>query len=108
MPTISEKDMKDIMSDFFASSKQVIYDESYRIYDNVYEKDSNGKNIIIKNVPHLTYIEGDLDDSFIPGDVERALLKFLKAIKSGSILYSLNENDELVVNYNDVELYSKQ
>jgi len=100
--------MKDIMNDFFAGNEQIIYDETYRIYDDVYEKDSNGKNIIIKNVPHLTHTEGDLDDSFILGEVERTLMKFLKAIKSGSILYDLDDNDELIVNYSDVELYSKE
>ncbi|MFX4305521.1 hypothetical protein F8N00_09030 [Exiguobacterium sp. A1_3_1] len=104
MSTISEMD---IMHEFFSDNDQIRYDdEPHRIYADLHDKDSAGNEIVIKSVPRFTYIEGDLGDSFIPYDVERVLVKFLKAFKNGSILYSSGEKDEIVFNYSEVEAYS--
>ncbi|WP_290720874.1 MULTISPECIES: hypothetical protein [Exiguobacterium] len=103
MSTISEINL---LNEFFSDNSHLNYDdEPFRIYSDLHDKDQNGKEIIIRNVPHFTYTEGDLDESFIPYDVERTLISFLTEFKSDKILHTTGENDKFMIEYNAVEAY---
>lgn len=103
MSTISEINL---LSEFFSDNSHLNYDdEPFGIYSDLHDKDHNGREIIIKNVPRFTYVEGDLDGSFIPYDVERTLVRFLTEFKSGKLLDTEGENEQLLVEYSFVEEY---
>ena len=104
MSTISQMD---IMHEFFSDNDQLRFDdEPHRIFADLKDKSSDGKEIVIKRVPRLTYTEGDIGDSFIPYDVERVLVEFLKDLKN-VLKDTFYNDDQIIFTYNEVEEYFK-
>jgi len=75
-------------------------DKKYELYSNIQEGD-----ILIKNVPHISYTANTLKSSFVPPEVEKVIANYLHDVDTNiSSSYEPKSNDSVnvIIDYSEI------
>lgn len=91
---------KGVMERFLSLSAEekasYLPETKYEMTSDVHEGD-----LLIKNVPHISYVAPDLDKSFVPPDVRKIIIDYVKSVRTD--VQKISKKNPKVVDYSEIK-----